>query len=165
MTKQIPVRIVTIGLCTVLAFALNGCTKQQAVDTVAEAEKSAGQAVEEIGQQVGDAVEAGEEMAGELSEKATAYLTPLKEKFGNLESLKETPDRLKAAVSDLIQSIEDKAEDITLPESLSNALASVKEKLIALEEYLEGEVEQAKIDEHLRDIADSVKSAFGMSDE
>jgi hypothetical protein len=98
-----------------------------------------------------------------LGEKAMAYLSPLKEKLGNLESLKDKPEELKTAVTELIQTIEDKAADIELPEAVSNTLATVKERLVALKDYLQGEVEQAKIDEHIQKIMDAVKSGLGMS--
>lgn len=120
----------------------------------------------EKGKQVAtDLGEKGEELASELGEKAMAYITPLKEKLGNLEGLKESPEELKKAVADLIAAIEKKAEDLELPETISSALATVKEKLVALKEYLEGEVDQAKLDERVKEISESVKSAFGFAKE
>ena len=111
------------------------------------------------------AKEAGQQLAGDLGEKAQAFLAPIKEQLGSLESLKDEPEKLKQAVGELIQSLEEKAADIQLPEAMSTALETVKEKLVALRDYLEGEVEQAQIDERVKEIIDSVKSTLGMSDE
>jgi hypothetical protein len=147
-----------------ILFLCVGCDKQAATEQLEKVEQSAGETADAISDNVSDAVEKGGDIAGELGEKAMAYLTPLKEKFGDLETLKESPEKLKVAVSDLIEKIEGKAEGITLPESVSNALAAVKEKLIALRDDLGADIEQAKIDEHLKGIMDSVKSALGMSD-
>ena len=113
-------------------------------------------------QMAGDAANKAKEMASELSEAATSYLTPLKEKLGNLDSLKETPEKLKEAVSEMITYIEDKAAGVELPEMVSSALTTMKEKLVELQQYLEGKYEQSKIDEYVKGIKDSVKSAFGM---
>lgn len=183
MKTTIRVWFASIGLFASLAM-LSGCTEQEATDSLKRAEATAEQAATAVAEDVGEAMEKGEEAAGAavdkgteiagdvfdqgkelasaLSEKASAYLTPIKQEFGSLEGLKEKPDQLKAAVTALIESIEAKAEDIELPESVSSALATVKEKLIALKDYLEGEFEQAKIDEHLKEITDSAKHAFGM---
>ena len=68
---------------------------------------------------------------------------------------------VKQAVIELIQSIEYKAAEIDLPEGISKALTTVKEKLVAFRDYLEGEVEQAKLDERLNEIKNSVKEALG----
>jgi uncharacterized coiled-coil DUF342 family protein len=137
-----------------------GCSKEQAEQSVKQVEEAA----DTIAKDAGDVVEKGKEMAGDLSEKANAFINPLKEKLGQLEDLKDKPDELKKAVADLIQSIEDKAENIELPEALTGTLATVKEKLQELKEYLEGEVEQAKVEEHIQEIMKSVKSGLGMSD-
>lgn len=154
-----------------LAFlSLSGCTKEQASETLKQAEASAEEAAEGIADEVDAAAEKGGEMAeaaaekaSELGEQAMSYMAGLKEKFGDLETLKETPEKLKVAVMELIQTIEEKAEGIKLPEAMSSGLASVKAKLIELKDYLEGEVEQAKIDEHLKEISDSIKSGLGFA--
>jgi hypothetical protein len=151
------------GFCAASIFVFSGCSQQEAVDAVQQAEQAAEEAADTIAKDTEQMVEQGQAMAADLGEKAMAYLGPLKEKLGNLEGLKETPEELKTAVSELIQSIENKAEDMNLPEAVSSALASVKEKLVALQEYLQGEVEQAKIDEHIQGIMDTVKSGLGMS--
>jgi molybdopterin converting factor small subunit len=163
--------------CSLLAVSalallvLNGCSKkdaQDAVDAAGDAAQEAADDISEGAKEVVDtgkeAVEKGKEIASELGEQAVAYLTPLKEKLGGLESLKDKPEELKTAVNDLIKSMEDKAEDLKLPEAISNTLATVKEKLVALKDYLEGEVEQAQIDERIAEIMDSVKSGLGLSD-
>lgn len=137
-----------------------GCSKQEAEESVKKAEEAAGT----IATDAEDVVGKGKEIANELGEKASDFINPLKEKFGELEGLKDKPDELKKAVADLIQSIEDKADNIPLPEALNGALATVKEKLEELKQYLEGEVEQAKVEEHIQEIMDSAKSGLGMSD-
>ena len=137
--------------------------KTEVGEAVEEGEKMASEAVEEGKEVAGKAVEEGKELASELSEKATAYLAPLKDKLGNLGELKDKPEELKAAVSELIESMEAKAEDLQLPESVSNALATIKEKLVALRDYLEGEVEQAQLDTRLEEVTNAVKSGLGMS--
>ena len=92
-----------------------------------------------------------------------AFLGPLKEKFGDLDSLKDSPEKLKSAVTDLIQTIEDKAGSIELPQAMQDGLETIKEKLVALRDYLDGEVQQSGIDERVTSIMDSVKSGLGMS--
>lgn len=156
---------VALGLCAAMMLVCSGCSKEKAAETVKNAEEAVEEAAETVANDAGKVVKEGEKLASELGEKALAYLSPLKEKLGNLENLKETPDELKKAVTELVQSIEDKAEDIELPEAMSTALATVKEKLVALKDYLEGEVDQAKIEEHIKEIMDSVKSGLGMSAE
>ncbi|WP_146531417.1 hypothetical protein [Novipirellula artificiosorum] len=158
---------------TKLAFAtlfasvtsFSGCSKDEAATELKEAESAVEASAKEVAEDVGAVVEEGEKMASELGEKAQAYLAPLKDKLGNLEELKETPEQLKTAVAEMIASIEQRAEDLKLPESVSTALANVKEKLIALRDYLEGEVEQAKVDEHIQEIMESAKSGLGLSQE
>ena len=154
-----------LGVCVVSMFIGSGCSKKEAAESVKKAEESAQKAAESVAAGTGEAVKKGAEMASELSEAAMAYLSPLKEKFGSLDALKESPKELKKAVTELIQAIEDKTEDIELPEVVSKTLAAAKEKLVALKDYLEGEVEQAKIDEHIKGIMDSIKSGLGMSTE
>jgi chromosome segregation ATPase len=139
-----------------------GCNTEQASETLKDVEQSAEQAAEGIQQGVGEAVAEGEKAVDALTEQATAYLTPLREQFGKLEGLKDSPEELKKAVADLIQSIEDKAADIQLPEAVNTALAGLKEKLLALKASLEGEIDQAKIGQHIQEIMESVKSELGI---
>lgn len=136
-----------------------GCSKE----AVENAERAAESTAETISEDAEAVVKEGEAMVSDLGEAAMSFLSPLKEKFGGLESLKDTPAELKTAVTELIQSIEGKAENISLPEGVTTALTTVKEKLVALRDYLEGEADQAKIDEQLKSIMDSVKSGLGMS--
>ena len=158
---------------TKLAFAtlfasvssFSGCSKDEAATELKEAEAAVESSAKEVAEDIGSLVDEGEEMASELGEKAQAYLAPLKDKFSNLEELKDTPEQLKTAVAEMIESLEQKAEDVELPETVSATLAKVKEKLIALRDYLEGEYEQAKIDEHVQEIMESVKSGLGLSQE
>ncbi|TWU31957.1 hypothetical protein [Novipirellula artificiosorum] len=163
MNKTASFQTVSIGLCATLAMLCSGCSKQEAVEKMNEAEVIAEKASDTIAEDVSKVVEEGEEMASGLGDKAMAFLSPLKDKLGNLESLKEKPEELKKAVAELIQSIENKAEGIELPESVSNALATTKQKLVELKEYLEGEVDQAKIDERIQEIKDSLKSGLSLS--
>jgi uncharacterized coiled-coil DUF342 family protein len=154
------VRRTSLVFAALVLVSSNGCSKEQAEESVKQAEEAA----DTIAKDAEEVVEKGKEMADELGEKAIAFINPLREKFGQLEGLKDKPDELKEAVTDLIQSIEDKAEGIQLPEALSGALATVKEKLQELKQYLEGEVDQAKVEEHIQEIMDSAKSGLGMSD-
>jgi hypothetical protein len=146
-------------LSTLLLAA--GCSKQ----AVEDAEMAVESTAETIAEDAEAMVEEGGAMVSGLGEAAMSSIAPLKEKFGGLEALKDKPAELKAAVVELIQSIEGKADGITLPEGAATALETVKEKLVALREYLEGEVDQAKIDEQLKGIMDSVKSGLGMESE
>lgn len=172
--------------CVTLALALvcAGCNTEQAKETLNDAgvameeagndvaektgemaeegKKMAGDATENAKKMAGEATEGAKKMAGQLSEKAYAFLTPLKEKVANLESLKDSPEKLKEAVSKLITSIEEKTESLQLPEKIDNGLATVKEKLVSLRDYLEGEYEQSKINEYVKDIGDTVQSELGM---
>jgi len=59
-----------------------------------------------------------------------------KDELSSLDELKATPEELKARVSEIIESIETKAEGIELPETVTKALEGIKEKLIALRDYL-----------------------------
>jgi vacuolar-type H+-ATPase subunit H len=165
MINRLPLATVISGFGAFSLMLSLGCTQQEATETMKQAEESAQQTAESIKQDAGEMVEKGEQMASELGEKATAFLSPLKEKFGNLDSLKDKPEELKKAVADLIQSIEAKAEGIQLPESVNNTLAAVKEKLVALRDYLEGEFEQANVDEQVQGIMDSVESGLGMQEQ
>ena len=155
---------VTAVIGAALTIFAAGCSKEEAADSLKKAEKAAEGAAETIVEDTEKVIKEGEELAGELGDKAMAYLTPMKEKFGNLESLKDKPAELKEAVAELITSIEEKAEDIELPEALNKSLTTVKDKLVALKDYLEGEVEQAKIEEHVNGIMETVKSGLGMSE-
>jgi hypothetical protein len=162
MKKKLEWFVVVVMLVPLISFP-SGCSKEEATESLKKAEDAAEHAAETIADDTEEVIKEGEELAEELGEKALAYLTPLKEKFGNLDGLKGKPAELKVAVADLIKSIEEKAEDIELPEAVSNALAAAKDKLVALKEYLEGEVEQAKVEEHIQDIVESIKSGLGMS--
>ncbi|MEO8270762.1 MAG: hypothetical protein ABI557_13650 [Aureliella sp.] len=150
-------RSLALALSVAAVFGIAGCNQDQ----LKQAETSAKNSTDTIFSDVDQAVKKGGEYASELGEDATAYLAPLKEKVGSLDSLKDTPEKLKEAVADIIQWIEDKAEAFKLPETMGKALADSKSKLIELQEYLKGEVEQAKIEEHIQHIKDSFKSVFG----
>ncbi|MDG2224305.1 MAG: hypothetical protein P8L85_23185 [Rubripirellula sp.] len=143
-----------------LLFA-GGCSKQAVEDAEQAVESTAGT----IADDAGAIVQEGEAIVSGLGEAAMSSLAPLKEKFGGLDALKDKPAELKAAVVELIQSIEAKADGVTLPEGAATALETLKEKLVALRDYLGGEVDQAKIDEQLKGIMDSVKSSLGMASE
>jgi DNA repair exonuclease SbcCD ATPase subunit len=171
------------GLVAAIMLGGVGCDKADVEKAVADAEAKSQQAAETAAGEFNEAVQAGEQAAKELGdeakqlgeqaagkarelgEQAMSYLGPLKEQFGSLEDLKDKPQELKQAVTKLIQSLEEKAADMKLPESVSTALANAKEKLVQLKDYLEGEAEPAKIEEHIQEITSAVKGAFGMSTE
>ncbi len=154
----------TLGFSALLMIGGIGCSPEDAADTMKKAGESAREGADTMTKDAGKMVAAGEKLAGQLGDKAMEFLSPLKEKFGSLESLKESPAELKEAVTELIQSIETKAEGIKLPEAMTKTLTGIKEKLVALRDYLGGEIEQTKIDEYVGDIMNSVKSGLGMSD-
>ena len=160
-TRFLLQRMVLAVVVGLFGFSI-GCSKEQATKTLDQAETSAEEVAETIVEDAEEVVEEGKQMAVELGEKAAGYLTPMKEKLGNLESLKKSPEELKKAVTDLIASIEGKAEGLKLPEAVSETLATLKEKLVSLQTYLEGEVDEAKIGERVDDIITSVKSGLGM---
>lgn len=147
-----------------LLVLCSGCG-EEAAQVVEQVEESAAETAEAVQEEASVAGEKAKEVASELGEKVTAYLNPLKEKFGDLENLKDKPEELKEAVAGLIKSIEERAEGMELPEKLSEALATAKEKLVALKDYLEGEVEQAQVDEQIQGIMTSIKSQLGMGEE
>jgi uncharacterized coiled-coil DUF342 family protein len=155
--KSIKFLIITALVATISV----GCDKEDAANTLKKAEDSAADVAKTVADDASKMADEGKKMASELGEKAMGFLNPLKEKLGNLEGLKETPEKLQAEVSQLLETMEQKAEGIELPEAVSTALATIKEKLVALKAYLAGEVEQAKIDEHIKGIMESAKSAFG----
>ncbi len=152
-----------LSLFTIAAVICGGCDSQKAADTMKKAEESAEKAAGSIADGAGEMVKEGGKMAADLGEKAKAWLEPMKEKFGSLEELKKTPEELKTAVGNMLEYIEQKAEGINLPEAMSNSLATVKEKLVALRDYLEGEYDQSGIDKYVSEVTDSVKSFLGLS--
>jgi uncharacterized coiled-coil DUF342 family protein len=169
-----PRALVCLTFVGMTIVGMSGCTQQDASDSIEKTEESIKKAADAVSDEAGKMVDQGKEMAGDmakkgneiaaqLSEKAQSYLNPLKAKFGELDGLKESPEKLKTAVSELIKSIEDKTSDIALPESISDSLTAVKEKLVALAEYLEGEYEQSQINEKLSEIRESIKSGLGLS--
>jgi chromosome segregation ATPase len=155
--------LLPIALLAASFLSVSGCNKQEATKELKEMEAAAEEGAAQVAEDVEAAVEEGEKMASELGEKAMEYLTPLKDELSSLDELKATPEELQSRVSEIIESIETKAEGIELPETVTKALEGIKEKLIVLRDYLQGEFEQAKIDEHVKEIMDSVKSGLGMS--
>lgn len=171
-------------LCCALAF---GCAVEDASEVVQQVEESASETAETVQESASDAAESLEEQVAEtaetvqeeateaveqtqqaaeaLSERAQEFMGPLREKFSSLESLRDNPQELKEAVAGLIAMLEERAADLQLPEGMQGALETAKEKLAALKEYLEGEVEQAQVDEHLEEIMDSIRPHLVSSDE
>ncbi|TWT68903.1 hypothetical protein [Crateriforma conspicua] len=146
-----------------LMAAMTGCDSQEASKALESAEQNVAEAGEKISEGTAEMVEKGKEAAANLSDEAMAMMTPLKEKFGDLDQLKDKPEELKARVSELIEWMETKAESIELPESVSTALASTKEKLVQLKEYLQGEYEDAEVDKYIQEIKESAGSMFDFS--
>lgn len=151
-------------ICIAVLVFTTGCDKQDAKDAIDSAEQTASDAADSVKEGAEGVVAEGKEMAGDLSEGVTAFLTPLKEKMGNLESLKTKPEELKTAVTAMITSIEEKTSSLEMPEALSTALDSIKEKLVGLKDYLSGEYDQSGIDEKVDDLMASIKSGLGMSE-
>jgi hypothetical protein len=186
MTTDIRTALCVTVICGAVTLLTVGCSSEQASEVAQNAEENATEVAENVSEEVGEAAEkmsetasevaekvsekAGEaaEKAGELAakvgEKAKAYLTPLQEKFDNLKDMKDKPAELKEAVSGLITSIEERAEDLELPQKISDALTAAKEKLIELRDYLEGEVEEAQIEERIQGIVSTVGEQLGMTE-
>ncbi len=157
--------VFTFAMLALAMFVSSGCDQKQAADTLKDAEQSAKETAEKVGDEVGAAVDKGGEMVSELGEQAMAFIAPLKEKLGSLDSLKDAPEKLKTAVSEMITMIESKAEGITLPESMSKAIETIKTKLVELKTYLEGAYKQSGIDEKVKSISESVESGLGLKSE
>ena len=104
----------------------------------------------------------GKQLAADLGEKAKDVLKPLEEKLSNLDGLKATPGKLKEEVNGLILMIENKFENLTLPESLSNAIGELKTQLVALKDYLTEKSDEAKIGEQIDSIMELVKTKLKM---
>jgi hypothetical protein len=136
---------------------LPGCSEEAKKDMEkmkAEAAKEA----DKLGDKAGQAGEKIKEGASALNEKAVAFLGPIKEKIGGLDQLKDKPAELKKAVEGLIATIESKAEGLNLPEKAKNTIATVKEKLVALNNYLAGsETKPEEIDEHVKEVKDAAE--------
>ena len=162
LTEKLLVRLAAV-CCVALMVLSSGCSKEDATKAIEKAEGTAGETAQAIADDAGEMVEKGKEMASDLGENVVAYLSPLKEKLGSLDGLKDSPEKLKETVTELIDSMDKKVEGLKLPESISGALSTIKEKLVALKDYLAGEVEQSKIDEQVKGIMDTVKSKLGMS--
>ncbi len=146
-----------------LMAAMTGCDSQEATKALESAEQNVAQAGEKISEGTAEMVEKGRDAAANLSDEAMAMMTPLKEKFGDLDQLKDKPEELKARVSELIEWMETKAESIELPESVSTALASTKDKLVQLKAYLQGEYEDAQVEKYIQEIKESAASIFDFS--
>lgn len=142
---------VLLGL---LVLIFGGCSdeaQQKAEDLTKDAAKQGkemGDKAGEMASQAGDKIKAGAESLGE---KAMEFLGPIKDRIGGLDKLKDKPAELKKEVENLISLIESKAESITLPEGIQKTVTTVKEKLVALRDYLGGETKpeeiEAKVDE------------------
>ncbi len=144
-------------------LVVGGCSQEEAAEALKNAESNAEDAAKTVSEDAEKIMAKGEEVAGELAEQAAGFLAPIKEKVQSLDKLKETPAELKTAVVDLIDSIEAKSEEIKLPEPIANALAAVKDKMIALRDYLEGEADPAKIKQYVDEIKEMVGSKLGLS--
>ncbi len=102
--------------------------------------------------ETGDKIKAGTDSLGE---QARGFLGPIKEKVGDLDNLKDKPAELKKSVENLITMIESKAEAIKLPAGVQKTVDTVKEKLVALRDYLGGETKPEEIDAKVNDVKDA----------
>ncbi len=163
-----------LGFACMLALATNiGCsdkakdTMKDAVDKTENAAgdiaKDAGDMAQTAGKEVADAAGKAKDAVAKLGTDALAYLKPIKDGLGNLDSLKDKPAELKKAVDDLLKHMDQDVTKLNLPEKVTGALKVVKEKLVALKNYLAGEADKAKIEEHIKDIIDSAKEGLGLS--
>ncbi len=163
-----------LGLICMLVLATSiGCSdeaKDKVKDAADKTETAAENAVEKAGdmaqaagENVADAAGKAKDAVAKLSKDAIAYLKPIKDGLGNLDSLKDKPAELKTAVDNLLKHMEQNVDSLHLPEKVTNALKVVKEKLVALKDYLAGEADKAKIEEHIKNIIDSAKERLGIS--
>lgn len=150
---------------------LVGC--EQAGDSVKDAadkaEKAAGDAADKAGdaaEKMADAAKKAAESSGEaiskLGEKAMGFLGPLKTDFGKLGDLVSEPSKLKEAADNLIKKLDTDMSGFKLPQSVTDGLSAVKEKLIALRDYISDEADKAEIKKKLDAVMESVHSALGM---
>jgi hypothetical protein len=145
-------------MATVLAVVLGGCSEEAKQD----AEKLKGQATEgakELGgkaeEMAGKAGEKIKEGAEAFSEQAKGFLGPITDKIGGLDGLKDKPAELKMSVENLIALIESKASTLKLPEGVQKTVDTLKEKLVALRDYLGGETKPEEIDAKVKDVKDA----------
>ena len=75
-----------------------------------------------------------------------------------LESLKDTPAELKTSVTELLTSLESNIASLPLPEGLKTTIANLKEKLVALQQFLEGNADLSKLQDYLGPIKELVES-------
>ena len=149
-------QIFAVG-CVIGCLALNGCEQGGVEKAVGDAGKAASEAGKAASAAAGEAAEAGKGMLEGLSEQATGFLNPLKDKFTGLADLKDKPEQLKEAVNGLISSMEGKLDGLGLPDAVKTALEGVLEKLVGLKDYLAGEAEEAGITDKVNGIMESVK--------
>ena len=145
-------------LAMLLALTLGGCSEEAKKDAAklksdaALDAKEMGDYAKKMAGETGDKLKAGAESLGEA---AMGFLGPIKEKIGGLDSLKDKPAELKKAVENLIAMIESKAEAIQLPEGVQKTVDALKEKLVALRDYLGGETKPEEIDAKVKDVKDA----------
>ncbi len=135
-----------------------GKAEKAAGDAAGEADKAA----KKMGEAAKTAVESSGEAISKLGEKAMGFLDPLKEEFGKLEGLVSEPTKLKQAASDLIAKLDQDMGGFNLPKPIADALNAAKEKLVALRDYITDEADPAQLEEKVKGVMESVKSALGM---
>ena len=148
----------SLAICVIGVVGCSEDTKKAAEETLSDAKddatKLAGKAEDEaskMGDKAKDAMK-------NLSEEAMGFLKPIKEQLGDLGSLKDKPAELKEAVSKILETIESKAESIPLPEGVKTTVATVKEKLTSLKDYLAGdETDPEKTADHIKQVEDAAK--------
>ncbi len=154
-----------VGMAAVagsFAIAVVGCTRDETTEKLNQAEQAAETAGKAVSDSVSELAKQGEALAGKLGAEAANLLKPMKDQFGSLEQLKQSPEQLKVAVNQMIQAIETQVSKLQLPDRVKQGLTAVQAKLVSLRDYLAGEYEQAKIDEHIRGILETAKSQLGI---
>ncbi len=104
MNKKFRIHEVVCALSAALILLGVGCNQEDVAKEIKKAEESAGKVAESVSEEAGEMVKKGEEMASKLGAEAMSFLKPMTEKFGKLEDLKKTPEELKGAVNELIES-------------------------------------------------------------
>jgi hypothetical protein len=145
-------------MTAMLAVALGGCS-EEAKEDAAKLKEQAADGAKELGGKAGEmAGKAGDKIkegAKALSEQAKGFLGPIQEKIGGLDGLKDKPAELKKSVENLIAMIESKASTLTLPAGVQKTMDTLKEKLVALRDYLGGETKPEEIDAKVEDVKDT----------
>lgn len=165
-------RGIAVAMLSVAVMGCEGQTEDLANKAMGDVEQSMSEATQSLEgakekmQETMDAAKAkmadmaksGEDTLKNLGADITNLLGPFKEKLMGLESLKDTPAELKTSVTELLTSLESNIANLPLPEGLKTTIANLKEKLVALQQFLEGNADLSKLQDYLGPIKELVES-------